>query len=209
MSQDVQKSSGPKKPLIFADERSDVEKFDPRKHRGALDASRIPGYSEIVMANDIEAADDLAFRNAHRDNPHVKTKEDVYRMIGATPRALDVEFAWLPVSGAAGARSSNVDRVLDRFRHQEGYRLASKDDLESRGFGFPPAAREAEDGTIRRGSDVALFVRSSEVARMWHDFKFREQKEREGVPLTSISASGDELEAWARHEDSEVAYVKH
>jgi len=202
-------STEKQKPLLFAEERSDADRFDPRRHRGALDPSRIPGYSEIVMANEIDGADDLTFRNAHRDNPNVKTKEDVYKMIGATPRALDVEFAWLPVSGAAGARSSNQDRVLDSLMHQEGYRLATKDDLTSRGFGFPPAGREAEDGTIRRGSDVALFVRSSEVARMWHDFKFQQQKEREGVPLTSLAGSGDEAEAWARQEDSETVYVKH
>lgn len=198
-----------KKPVLFAEERSDAEMFDPRRHRGALDPSRIPGYSEIIMANDIAKTDDLTFRNAHRDNPHIKTREDVYKMIGATPRELDVQFAWLPVSGAAGARSSHVDRVLDSYMHQEGFRLATKDDLTSRGFGFPPAGREAEDGTIRRGSDVALFVRSSEVARMWEDFKFQEQKEREGVPLTSLSGSGDETEAWARQEDSETVIVKH
>ena len=45
----------PSKPLLFADERSDAERFDPRLHRGHLDPSRIPGYSEIVQANDILA----------------------------------------------------------------------------------------------------------------------------------------------------------
>lgn len=205
----MSKETNPEKPLLFAEPKSDAEKFDPRKHRGALDPSRIPGYSEIVMANEIEATDDLTFRNAHRDNPYISTKEDVYRSIGQTPRELDVEFAWLPVSGAAGARSASVDRVLDSYMHQEGFRLATREDLESRGFGFPPAGREAEDGKIRRGSDVALFVRSSEVAQMWHDYKLEEQKAREGVPMTSLSADGGELEAWAREEGSETVYVKH
>lgn len=166
----------PEKPAIFADTRSDAEKFDPMLHRGALDPSRIPGYSEVVMANDIDKADALEFR--HKNG---MTKEDAFRLVGATPRPLDVEFAWLPVSGAAGgALSDNQARALDRYSNQEGYRLATEADLDARGFGFPPMGRRAEDGTIRRGADVALYVRSGEVARKWEDFKIRDQAALEG-----------------------------
>jgi len=200
--------TAPTKPLLFADERSDAEKFDPMLHRGHLDPSRIPGYSEIVMANDIAKADDLDFR--YKNN---QTKEDLYRQIGAFPQALDVEFAWLPVSAAGGAPSQTQARVLDRYQHQEGFRLATREDLEAQPWfrGMPPLGREAEDGTIRRGADTALFVRSGEVARKWEAYKFAEQAELEGRELSHIVAAeaGLETEAWASEEDRETVTVKH
>lgn len=192
-------------PLVYADERSDAEKFDPSLHRGHLDPSRIPGYSEIVMANDIEKADALIFRDRNG-----VTKEALYQQIGATPRVLDVEFAWLPISGIAGAMISQHQAVvLDRYRHQEGFRLAREEDLTSRGFGLPPLGRVAEDGTIRRGADTALFMRSGEVARKWNAFKAAEQAEREGRTLTHVSGAGYEAEAWSGEEARETVYVKH
>lgn len=203
-SKTPQASSKPSKPAIFADVRSDAERFDPTQHRGVLDPSRIPGYSEIVMANDISRADDLVFRSQNG-----QTKEDIYRQIGATPRVLDVEFAWLPVSAAGGAPSTAQARVMDRYQHQEGFRLASEEDLTSRGFGFPPLGRLAEDGTIRRGADVALFVRSGEVARKWDAFKAREQAELEGRTPRSMSAGGYTVEAFGGEEDRETITVKH
>lgn len=196
--------SDKEKPVLFADKRSDAERFDPRRHRGHLDPSRIPGYSEIVMANDIARADPLEFRKANG-----MTQEDAYRLVGATPRELDIELQWLPISGAAGAPSDLQARVLDRAINQEGFRLATEDDLTSRGFGFPPLGRLAEDGTIRRGADVALYVRSGEVARKWESFKLAEQAAYEGRELETVSASGGETtEAWSRLEDRETITLK-
>lgn len=197
-------SKTPSKPVLFADERSDAEKFDPMMHRGHLDPSRIPGYSEIVMANDIAKADDLDFRYKNGF-----TKEEVYAKIGATPRVLDVEFAWLPVSAAGGAPSQLQSRALDRWKNQEGFRLASREDLESRGFGFPPLGREAEDGTILRGADTALFLRSGEVARKWEAFKMAEQAELEGTELTSVKGGAFVGEAFSAEEARETVTVKH
>lgn len=201
---DEKKTKTPSKPAIFADERSDAERFDPMQHRGHLDPSRIPGYSEIVMANDIARADDLVFRSTNG-----RTKEDVYRQIGATPQELDVEFAWLPVSAAGGAPSQVQARALDRYKNQEGFRLACEEDLTSRGFGFPPLGRLAEDGTIRRGADVALFVRSGEVARKWEAYKIREQAELEGSKrITSVSGAGASTEAWAEEMERDSVTLK-
>lgn len=191
-----------KKPLIFADERTDAERFDPNVHRGTLDPSRIPGYSEVVMANDIDKADDLEFRRANGF-----TKEEMYRKIGASPARLPVEFQWLRVSGAGGAHSAGALRELDYYQNREGFRLATEDDLTSHGYGFPPAARRAEDGTIRRGPDVALYVRSGEVARMWETFKFREQKELEGAGGAQTFNPGTEVSA--SEEDRESITIKH
>ena len=161
----------PTKPVLFADTRSDAERFDPALHRGHLDPSRVPGYAEMVQANDIDVADALAFRAANDG----RTKEDIYAQIGASPTVLDVELAWLPISAPDGGMSSHVVRQLDQYVHQQGFRLATEEDLLSRGFAFPPTARRAEDGTIRRGPDVALYIRSGEVARKWQAFKIQEQ----------------------------------
>ena len=99
-------------------------------------------------------------------------------------------------------------RVLDRYTNQEGFRLATEDDLTSRGFGFPPLGRRAEDGTIRRGPDVALYVRSGEVAEMWESFKKEEQANLEGRSLKELEMSA-EAGGFGALEDSETITVKH
>lgn len=193
------------KPAIFPDERSDAERFDPILHRGHLDPSRIPGYSEIVQANDIAKADDLYFREQNKGT----TKEDIYRQVGAMPAQLDVEFAWLPVSNGQGGESSHVARQLDRYRNQEGYRLATDEDLASRGYQFPPTARRAEDGTIRRGPDVALYVRSGEVARKWEAFKIEQQREIQGDQTSTLQTGDATARAWSNEVARETMTVKH
>lgn len=192
MPKDTTKTSSTplEKPAIFADTRTDAERFDPMMQRGTLDPSRIPGYSEIVQANDIATSDALDFRAKNGI-----TQEDAYRLVGATPRKLEVEFQWLPISGVAGGRVSDAQaRVLDRYQNQEGFRLATREDLSSRGFEMPPMGRVAEDGTIRRGADVALYVRSGEVARKWEAYKIAEQAALEGrylqTPEMSPEAGG-------------------
>ena len=199
------KKSGPSKPMIFADDRSDAERFDPTLHRGHLDPSRIPGWSEIVQANDIAKGDALTFRAANQG----VTQEDLYAKIGAKPTLLDVEFAWLPITNAEGTTSSHVYRQLDRYVNQEGFRLATVEDLESRGYGFPPTARKAEDGSIRRGPDVALYVRSGEVARKWEAFKFAQQAELAGANPDTYAAGGYEAPAFRTPDAHETITVKH
>ncbi len=175
------------KPVIFADTRTDAEKFDPNLHQGTLDPGRIPGYSEIVQANDIAKADDLIFRNQNLG----RTKEDIYRQIGAQPQELPVEFKWLRISGPGGSESHSARRDLDSQKNQEGFRLASEErDLIARNYGFPPAGRRAEDGTIRRGSDVALYVRDGKVARQWETFRNAETARMENAGPPSEFRSG-------------------
>jgi hypothetical protein len=186
--------------MIFPDERGDTERFNPSLHRSHLDPSRIPGYSEIVQANDVAKSDPLVFRNAN-----ARTHEDLFHEIGATPQKLDVEFQWLPISGASGGElPASQARIMDRYKNQEGFRLATPEDLSSRGYGFPPLGRTAEDGTIRRGADVALYVRSGDVARMWEAARIAEQREAEGIVAQSGGAPG----AWASSLDHESVTLK-
>ena len=185
-------ASPSEKPVLFADSRTDAEKFDPRQHRGALDPTRIPGYAEIVQANDIDKADSLIFREQNLG----RTKEDLYRQIGAQPQVLPWEFKWLRISGPAGGESHNALRELDGYTNQEGFRLVTPAEFETGGtfarlgWKFPPAGRRAEDNTIRFGPDVALYVRAGEVARNWEEFRVSETARMEGAGIPSGFKAG-------------------
>ena len=178
------------KPIIFSDTRGDAEKFDPRLHAGNLDPSRVPGYSEIIQANDIARADPPEFRDKTG-----QTQEEAYAKLGTKPQELDVELAWLRITGPGGAESHSAARELDKATYQEGFRLCSKEDLDGHGYGFPPAARPAEDGTIRRGADTALYIRSGEVARKWEQYLAEETARLEGASLPhALNADGYSVE---------------
>jgi len=193
------------KPVIFSDDRTDAERFDPRKSRGSLDPSRIPGYAEIVRANDLNKADDLEFRSRNAG----RTKEDYFKLIGAQPQDLPVQFAWLRVSGPGGADSLSAQREVDRAKNEEGFRLATVEVLEKYGYGFPPTARRAEDGTIRRGADTALFYRDGEVARRWERYYAEETARREGVSLPATFSDGDYRTETFVDEEHETIEVTH
>lgn len=199
------------KPVLFADERTDSEKFDPNLHRGALDPSRIPGYSEIVQANDIAKADDLIFREQNLG----KTKEDLYRQIGAQPQVLPVEFKWLRISGPGGGESHNALRELDGYKTKEGFSLVQKtafdkgETFDRLGYGFPPAGRRAEDGSINRGPDVALFVRDGEVARNWEKFYVDETARMEGAGISSTLHAGKYATETFESAERETALLTH
>lgn len=196
--------SKPVKPVLFPDSRTDAEKFDPRLHMGALDPSRIPGYSEIVQANDVAKSDPLVFRNQTG-----MTHEDMFKKIGAKPQELPVEFKWLRISGPGGADSHSAMRTLDTAKNKEGFRLASEEDLERYGYSFPPAGRKAEDGTIRRGADTALFIRSGEVARMWERYIVEEAARLEGASVPATLTEGGYSAETFVEEEREKAEVTH
>lgn len=168
------------KPMLFSDERSDAERFNPRKWLATgMDPSEVPGWSERVRANDLAKADDLIFR----DQNNGKTKEHFYNIVGATPGELPVDFKWLRVTSPTGTRSGTVTQQLSWYQDKEGFRPATMEDLEKYGYKLPPTAHVSEDNLIRRGSDVALYIRSGEVARMWDEFREEEAlREAERTP---------------------------
>jgi hypothetical protein len=148
------------KPFIFPDAQSDLERFNEINIdavSGGFDSSYIPGYSEIVKANEIAASNDLEFAQAHKDAVSgARTKDDWYKIIGARPQKLPVYFKWLRVTSVSGDRSYNAD--VEVAQHQRrGWRLATDDDLGSHGWGLPPAGILGADRYIRR-LDTALFV---------------------------------------------------
>ena len=202
--EEVKTEAPSKKPMVFSDDRTAVEKFDPRVHQGAVDPGRISGYAEIVQANDIAKADDLIFRNQNLG----RTKEDLYKQIGARPQDLPVEFKWLRISGPGGAESPSAHRELDGYQNREGFGLATQADLDRYGYGFPADARRTEDGTIRRGPDVALYVRDGEVARNWDKFRDEQTALMEGAQLSKTRrAGGYSTETFTEEERDTVTYA--
>lgn len=162
------------KPALFSDNRSDLERFNPKQwYAGDADASEIPGYAEAVRANDLAKADPLWFReqNGKFDQEHF------YRQVGARPAQLPVEFMWLRISNPNGTHSATADRTLAHYTQREGFRPVHASEFGSDGrftelgYSMPPTGRASEDGLIRRGPDTALYVRDGEVARMWEQHK--------------------------------------
>lgn len=187
------------KPAIFANYEADpVQAFDPRGYE-IDDASWIPGYSEIVRANEIAAADDHVWNTQHYETGI--TKKQMYQVIGADPRPLPVVFRWLRVVGINGGNSPNADRDRRPFTDR-GYRPVRKEDLEQWGIGFPPTAHVDASGMIRR-DDVALFVVDGRREKSFRDWERQQIAEAEatsqragkdtGVAITSEAERGQEM----------------
>lgn len=189
------------KPVILNDYRSQSEEafeFNPEAFMAGqnIDSTYIPGYSEIVKANDIEKADDLQFQVQHQKTGI--TKQKLYKLVGADPRPLPFVFRWLRATGVDGTVNSNVARDLLEYTRKErgGYRIVNWFDDEEKlfkpnGWGFPPAARlDRTDGTIRL-DDLALYVVDGRAERAWENWVAEHTRDMEsnpgspdGVPMT-------------------------
>jgi len=200
------------KPALFAEDY-DPRRFDPATLKSGK-PGRIDGYSEIVQANDINKADDLKFREAHSGAAVIKTKEDAYKVIGAKPSELPVEFKWLRVNGPGGAHSPTAAAEIDSYTADQGFVLCTADRFKTLanefGYKFNKATwRVAEDGTIMRGYDVALFYRSGEVARMWGRHLREEAAKAEGAKIPrELTAKGEKAETFSEEETEEV-FITH
>lgn len=179
------------KPALFANYIPDEDTAE--LSGGALeDPSWIEGYSQIVQANDIAAANDLVWANQHEKTGI--TKEKVYNLIGARPRELPMQFKWLRVAGPDGGNSYSAD--ADTLQHKErGYRIVTPADLTSWGLELPPSAHVA-GGMIRR-LDVALFVVDGRRERLFEERRAREAAERESQEVRRGQKSGVEIRAEA------------
>ena len=146
-----------KKPLVLADDTPVDQRFQAEQYTWEeQDASYIPGYSEIVKANDIATSERLS----------TEQKERYYQRWSTGPRRLPFEFVYLRMTNAAGgvSHSAAVDRMV---YNQAGYTICKKDDFLALKDRFPEillgtpwdngSATLEPDGTIRR-LDSALFV---------------------------------------------------
>lgn len=144
--------------LILSDDTPAVEKMQPGEDYEWTDhdSSYIPGYSEVVKANDL----DMSKRIPQSE------KEKYFKRFGTGPRKLPFEFVYLRMTNAAGGKSHSA--AVDRMVYQQaGYSICTKDDYMELMEQYPEilkgtpweagsAILEA-DGTIRR-LDSALFV---------------------------------------------------
>ena len=125
------------KPLLFGNAKLDataIEDIEKFQDQG-FDWSYVPGYGEQRILNE----------HAVRD--------------GQRPVPID-NLYWVRVSRTDG---SNVDYREAVNVSRLGYRACTIDDLRERGWGMPPSAHVAADGTIRR-EDVALAIVDSDRA---------------------------------------------
>jgi hypothetical protein len=147
-----------KKPLILADDTPSVMKrpYNDEHLWEDHDSSYIPGYAEVVKANDLDTSITLS----------AKDKEPYFKRWGTGPRKLPFMFVFLRMTNAAGGVSHSA--AIDRMAYQQaGFNICTKDDYLALMEQYPEiltgtpweagSAVLEPDGTIRR-LDSALFV---------------------------------------------------
>ena len=132
-------AQAPQKPMLFGSAFFDAQALeDIEKFEGDnFDWSYVPGYSEQRRINELSIRD------------------------GRKPIAID-KLYW--------ARASRVDGTNVDYREavtvsRLGYRACTIEDLKERGWGMPPSAHVAADGSIRREDTVLAIVDSSRAAK--------------------------------------------
>lgn len=165
------------KPLIFGDATLDADRLESLEdlHQN-WDNSYIPGYSEFRQEND------------RRMSRGLKPLEG--------PRA-----QWVPIGNSTGG---DID-YRNIFPYVKlGYRFVEVDDLEKLGWGFPPTAYVAEDGTIRREDTALAFVSAERAA---HNIKIqrRENEAFHGRPSNEGPVEDLEDEGLSGHGDLKQA----
>lgn len=196
------------KPVILTDydrqAMDDVEALIARNRQmeDDFDPYYIPGYTEVLKANEIKAADDFTWMERHRET-HL-TKEKVLKTIGAEPRTLPVYFKPLRVQSADGAASSTVLSDMRPYA-KWGYRPAIwPADFEQHGFGQPPGFVVRPDGTLHR-DDLQLFVVDGRAERARLELLAREARERENM-ASFKSAEGVQFAGTAEHYSETVNF---
>ena len=150
--------AAPKKPLLFPTSETDsvrVVMEQPFLYE-ERDSTYIPGYTEEQMAADV--------KNGKLSR---EEKEKLYEQIGKEPIDSPVSFKWVRTTAPGGGPSHRADIDASEFLRQ-GYRrvtVAEFDKMAAQyGYGRPPAARIAEDGSICR-EDTQLWVSNGDQAR--------------------------------------------
>ena len=160
------------KPLLWGKGENESAGM-PLRVRQKLGPDYIPGYSEIVMANDLATSQIIT----------TSTKEKYYkRDFGTGPQTLPVEFCYVRVQGPTGENSSSANE--DTFQYTKmGYKaviVTSQEDFAEQfqaipGIGFPPAAHIGADGMIRH-RDAALFYVDRKTADRLAQDRLEENK---------------------------------
>ena len=156
------------KPFLFGDaslEATDIDAIEKFEAEN-FDMSYVPGYSEQRRINE------------HR--------------VRKGQKAVPIDkLYWARTARADG---SNVDYREAVTVSRLGYRACTLEDLRERGWGMPPGAHEAADGTIRM-QDTTLAIVDSDRARKNKDRQERINAEFEGRDIAPSSQDGITSEA--------------
>ena len=134
----VDKTKTPGKPLLFADNPLNDARVSGSEGLGSMDASFVPGYSNVRQNNDLRRAK------------------------GQKPLPQNARAQWVRVTRKSGEYVSTSDEGMMEWMRL-GYVACGLDDLKRLGWSMPPTAQVGEDGLIRRG-DLALFYVDAERA---------------------------------------------
>jgi hypothetical protein len=143
------------KPFLFAKPTAHDAGL-PARVRERLGPDYIPGYSERVMANDLDTSTVLT--------TDVKEKYN-RRDFGTGPGTIPVEFKWVRVSGPTGTDSYSATQ--DRYEYvKRGYIEVVVENEEDfvKQFkyagvtGFPPAAHVGADHLVRHRDSALYYV---------------------------------------------------
>ena len=132
------KTPVPRKPLLFGENPLNDLRVSNMEASGNIDASFVPGYSNIRRINDLR------------------------RARGEKTLPQSARAQWVRVQQRSGEYVAKTDEGMIEYSRL-GYVAAGLDDLERLGWGMPPTASVGEDGLIRRG-DLALFYVDAERA---------------------------------------------
>ena len=183
------------KPLRFGEEaasedipRRGAELGNPGYH---IDVNYIPGYTELVCANDMEKA-----IQTDSTGMSEKTKRVYYQRFGTEPKPLPFHFVPLRVLNTANEPLQGNQQLMNYQRL--GYRPVKEADFREDGiFGRlgwkqPPAFTITADGRYRNWDTEYWYV---DGERYRHNLRQKEQEDRDlafsnKVPDHFMSAAG-------------------
>ena len=133
------KDSVAQKPMLFGSAFFDAQALeDIEKFEGEnFDWSYVPGYSEQRRINELQV----------RDGRKAIAMDKLYWARAQREDGLNVDYR----------EAVTVSRL--------GYRACTVEDLQERGWGMPPSAHVAADGSIRREDTVLAIVDSERAAK--------------------------------------------
>lgn len=152
---DTEQSDRRDKPFLFAKPTAHDAAL-PARVRERLGPDYIPGYSERVMANDLDTSTVLTTEIKEKYNR---------RDFGVGPGVIPIEFKWVRVSGPTGEDSYSATQ--DRYEYVKRGYIAVEVDSEKDFVnqfryagvtGFPPAAQIGPDHLVRHRDSALYYV---------------------------------------------------
>lgn len=199
----------PGKPLILTDYArqtdDEVEALiaKNRQLEDSFDPMFIDGYTQVMQANAIAAADNLDWANKYEKTGI--TKRSVYETIQAQPHELPLHFTAIRVSGMDGTHNANVSRDMAEYTRW-GYEPAKVEvHFTPNGWKPPLGYTVQSDGTLRR-DDLQLFVVDARAEKARLELLARRAAEAESPAVKLERQSNVEFEGTSERRRESVTY---